>query len=156
MKRFFGRVGLMALAAFVMLAVAAHADTFAAKKNSAPAPRYDASRETTLEGTVTNVVETKGGILAGGHLVLITSKGAVDGALGPFALRGAHAIPIAVGDNVKVVGVMTTIRNLKMFLVRTMEDANHRYTVRNERGIPLLAGAPPQPPAASVITGGQR
>jgi hypothetical protein len=156
MKRVFGRIGLVALAAFAMLAVAAHADTFTAKRNSAFAPRYDANREVTLEGTVTNVVKTKGGILAGGHLVLVTSKGTVDGALGPFALRGAHAIPIAAGDNVKVVGVMTTIRNLKMFLVRTVENANHTYTVRNERGIPLLAGAPPQPPAVSVITGGQR
>jgi hypothetical protein len=157
MKKHLGRFGLVALAALSMLAVGAKADTVTAPKRVASVPRYDASKEITLEATVTNVVKIKGGTLAGSHLVLSTSKGTLDGALGPFALRGVHAMPVASGDHVKVVGVMTTIHNLNVFLIRTVENGNHTYNIRNERGFPLLAGSPATPPTASLIVkGGQR
>jgi DNA/RNA endonuclease YhcR with UshA esterase domain len=157
MNTVLGRFGLVALAAFSVFAVAAQADTVAAPKKVAPAPRYQVSKEITLEATVTNVVKVGGkGTLAGGHLVLNTPKGTLDGVLGPFALRGTRAMPVTAGEHVKVVGVMTTVRNMNVFLVRTVETGNHTYNIRNERGFPLLAGSPAEPSKATIITGGRR
>jgi hypothetical protein len=157
MKKFLGRFGLVALAAFSVLTVAAYAETLTAPKRVAPAPRYEIGKEVTLDATVTKVLKAgNSGMLAGGHLMLSTSKGVVDGHLGPFALRGRNAISVSAGEHLKVVGVMTTYRNSNVFLVRTVESGSQTYTIRNEHGFPIIQGATQPTHQLGLVKGGQR
>jgi hypothetical protein len=119
---------------FGWLAAPAGAQTAGSSKAARPAPLYDASKETTLQGTVSNVVTKPGaGMIAGGHLVVATGQGAVDAHVGR-ALQGPNAIVVKAGDSVKLVGVMATVKHNQIFLVRTVEAGGHTYTIRNERG----------------------
>ena len=116
------------------LAGTASAQTATTAKAARPAPLYDASKETTLAGTVSNVVTKPGaGMIAGGHLTVATGQGAVDAHVGR-ALQGPNAIAVKAGDSVKLVGVMATVNHNQIFLVRTVEAGGHTYTIRNERG----------------------
>ena len=122
---------------FGWLAVPAGAQTATTAKAARPAPLYDASKETTLAGTVSNVVTKPGaGMIAGGHLTVATGQGAVDAHVGR-ALQGPNAIAVKAGDSVKLVGVMATVNHNQIFLVRSVEAGGHTYTIRNERGFLL-------------------
>lgn len=157
MKKAFARLGLMALAGFSMFAVTINADTNVAPKKAMPAPRYDASQEITIHATVLRVVQNGGaGSLSGGHLILAGANGSMDGVLGPFALRGLHAMKITAGEKVTVVGAPATIRNIKVFLVRSVVDGSRTYNIRSVHGVPLLSGSTGLAPVASMITGGRR
>ena len=119
---------------FGWLAAPAGAQTTGSAKAARPAPLYDASKETTLHGTVSNVVtKPAAGMIAGGHLTVATGQGAVDAHVGR-ALQGPKAIAVKAGDSVKLVGVMATVNHNQIFLVRTVEAGGHTYTIRNERG----------------------
>ena len=126
------------LAAFLLfgwLAAPAGAQTATTAKAARPAPLYDASKETTLQGTVSKVVTKPGaGMIAGGHLIVATAQGNVDAHVGGRALQGPNAIAVTAGDSVKLVGVMATVNHNQIFLVRTVEAGEHTYTIRNERG----------------------
>ena len=73
---------------FGCLAAPAGAQTAATAKAARPAPLYDASKETTLQGTVSNVVTKPGaGMIAGGHLVVATGTRSGGRARRPRAAR---------------------------------------------------------------------
>jgi hypothetical protein len=119
---------------FGWLAAPAGAQTAGSAKAARPAPLYDASKETTLQGTVSNVMTKPGaGMIAGGHLTVATGQGAVDAHVGR-ALQGPNAIAVKAGDAVKLVGVMATVNHNQVFLVRTAEIGGHTYTIRSEKG----------------------
>jgi hypothetical protein len=122
----------------------------------APMPRYDASKEVTLKGTVSIVKASVSGSVMGGHLLLSSGNKTVDAHLGPFALRGAAGVKVSPGEQVKLVGVMTTLHGNQIFLVRTIETANTTYTIRNEHGAPLLMGAKEPDHRLSLAKGGAR
>lgn len=116
------------------LAVPAGAQTAAAVNAARLAPLYDASKEVTITGTVSNVVTKPGaGMIAGGHLIVSTAKGSVDAHVGR-RLAGTNAIAVKSGDSVKLVGVMATENHGEVFLVRTAEAGGHTYTIRTEKG----------------------
>jgi len=107
----------------------------ASMSKRAPASRYQAGREVTLEGTVASIVtDPSMGLPAGVHLMLNTSAGAVDAHLGNLALRGANAVVVNTGDKVKVVGVMTGVAGRGVLLVRTLQDGLSFYRIRSDRG----------------------
>jgi len=119
---------------FGWLAAPAGAQTVAAVNAARPAPVYDASKEVTLTGTVSNVMtKPSAGMIAGGHLIVTTAKGSVDAHVGR-RLSGKEAIAVKAGDSVKLVGVMATLNHNQVFLVRTAEDGGHTYTIRNQKG----------------------
>jgi hypothetical protein len=105
------------------------------------APLYDTSKEVTLEGNVSKVTTFMPGSIPGGHLVVFTPKGIVDGHLGPYALSGRNGVSIPAGTHVKLAGVMSTIRGNPVFLVRTIDTGTVKYTIRSEHGFPLIQGA---------------
>ena len=155
MKKLFGGWGWWSLLAFLLVSVSAQSATVVAPRKIA-APIYDATKETTLEGNVTSVNEFLPGKLPGGHLLVATSKGTIDGNLGPFALRGAHRISVSAGAHVKLVGVMASIKGSEVFLVRTIETGETTYTIRNAHGFPSLMGARQPDKKVSLFTGGSR
>ncbi len=118
-------------------------------------PLYDASKEVTITGTVSNVVTTPGAnMIGGGHLIVATAKGPVDAHVGR-RLAGKNAIAVKAGDSVKLVGVMATINHNQVFLVRTAADAGHTYTIRSEKGF-LVTPMPARTASSTPARGSLR
>jgi hypothetical protein len=125
--------GLLTGLLFAILAVPLSATTKAEIH-----PFYDISHEVTLSGPVSAVYERAvAGMIPGSHIVLLTGSGRVDASLGKWGLHGKGAPTIMNGEQVTVRGVMKTIRNKEVFLVRTMEVGGHTYNVRNQHGVPV-------------------
>lgn len=101
-------------------------------------PFYDVTKEVTLSGPVTGVVHgPAAGMIPGSHLLLLTGAGTVDASLGKWGLHGKTAPAIANGEQVTVRGVMKTLRNREVFIVRTMLVGGHVYSIRNQHGVPV-------------------
>ncbi len=101
-------------------------------------PYYDKTQEVTLQATVSSVfTRPQPGMIVGSHLLLTTSSGTVDASLGRFGLEGKGALSISTGEQVEVTGVMKTLKNKQVFLVRTVKAGGQLYTIRNEHGIQL-------------------
>ncbi len=154
MKKVLGGLLFVSLLAFLLVSISTQAATEIAPRRVAT-PRYDASKEVTLEGNVSSVRESVPGKLVGGHMFVATAKGTIDGHLGPFALRGSHRISIASGAHVKMVGVMTSVKGSPVFLVRTIDTGKTTYTLRNEHGFPMLLGARQPTKNLYILTGGR-
>ena len=117
------------------------ADESVAKKRVVHPSRYDASKEVTLEGTVESLTtKPVTGKMLGGHLMVATSKGTVDGQIGGFVLRGSHAFTATPGEKVKITGVMTTFHGQQAFLVRTIQTPDRTVVVRDAHGFFVLPG----------------
>src|SRR5580658_163762 len=68
-------------------------------KRTVVAPRYEASKEVTMEGTIQGLVRKPApGTMMGAHLTVSTSKGTIDAHIGDFILRGSHAYAPAAGQ----------------------------------------------------------
>src|ERR1700690_3174745 len=137
-------VGLWALmlAALILLTIPAQAQTAAVTVNSPRPFSYNKSEETTLKGTVSSVVtKPSKGMIMGSHLLVSTPSGKVDASLGKWALGGKDAVRVSEGAPVELVGVMKTIRNQQVFLVRTLKEGGQMYSIRNEHGFPLSTRA---------------
>ena len=155
MKNSLEGLGCSSLLVFLLVSVSAQSATVVAPRK--PAARiYDATKEISLEGNVTSVNEALPGKLPGGHMLVATSKGTIDGNLGPFALRGVHRISVAAGAHVKLVGVMTSIKGNEVFLVRKIEAGGVTFTIRNAHGFPALTGARQPDKKVGLFTGGPR
>ena len=153
MKKVLGGLGCVGLLAFLLVAVAAQADTVVAPRRTVT-PIYDASKEITLEGNVASVNKFVPKSLAGGHLFVSTPKGTIDAHLGPFALVSKKGVSVAVGDHVKMVGVMSDFKGVHVFLVRTIQDGEKEYTIRSKHGFPVLMGAVPFAKNSNLVKGG--
>lgn len=107
--------------------------------NGSAAPfSYDAAREVTLTGTVSSVLaKAAPGMIGGAHLLFATSSGPVDASLGRFGLRGKGAVSVAAGQQIDVTGVMKTIQNKPIFLVRSVRVGSDVYIIRNQHGFLL-------------------
>ena len=149
--------GFCLLTAFVLtsLAMPAMAGTTQPVKR-VQTPKYDVSKETTLDGTVSSVKTFAPGKLVGGHLFLATGSKTVDAHLGPYALKGVHGVNVSTGEKVKLVGVMSSFHGNQVFLVRKVETENATFTVRNEKGFPLLMGAQQSSKKLTAVKGGSR
>ena len=100
------------------------------------ANQYEVSQEVTISGAISAVVTKKApGMLVGAHLLLTTTSGQVDASLGRFALQGKDALPVTVGQQIEVTGMMRTIQGKEVFIVRTVKAGARVYAVRNQHGI---------------------
>jgi hypothetical protein len=114
------------------------AQTTAAATGSAAPFSYDITREVTLTGTVSSVLmKATPGMIVGSHLLLATPSGPVDASLGRFGLRGYGAVSVATGQQIEATGVMRTINDKPVLLVRAVKGGGEVYAVRNEHGFLL-------------------
>jgi hypothetical protein len=115
------------------------AQTLARTEIAAAAPsRYDIRREVAIEGTVAGVVtKPSPGMLAGAHVLLAISSGTVDAHLGNYAMTGANALSLVLGERIKVVGVMTTVQGKPVFIVRTLQAGGNVHVIRSRQGFPV-------------------
>ena len=136
MKKLLGGLGLLTLMAFSVFTGPSQAATATKKITVTPKYAYDVSKEVTLTGTVSDVVKKpKVGMLLGTHLTLATkSKGSVDAHIGSFVGRDKHLDSLAAGQSIKAVGMMMTLKQGQVFIVRTIETDSETITVRNKNG----------------------
>jgi hypothetical protein len=101
-------------------------------------PYFDAASEVTISGTVSSMLAKPApGMIWGSHLLIETASGRVDASLGRWALLGKGALSVVPGQQVEVTGVMKTLRDKPVFVVRTVKANGKVYTIRNEHGIPV-------------------
>jgi hypothetical protein len=114
----------------------------AGTKTALVTPGYDISREITVQGTVASIVTNPpAGLPAGAHALVATSSGTVDAHLGIYALRGTAALKLAAGDQVRMAGVMVSIKGQQVLLVRTIQTAGGLIVIRNPHGILLRSAS---------------
>jgi hypothetical protein len=144
MRNSFVRLSLLTALFVALPAVLLAANESSPARRITHAPRYDAAKEVTLEGTVESLVTKPApGKMLGGHLMVSTAKGSVDGQIGAFVLRGAHAFTATPGEKVKITGVMTTFHGQQAFLVRTIETPDRTVVVRDAHGFFVVPGTRP-------------
>ncbi|MGA1987352.1 MAG: hypothetical protein ABSG72_13875 [Candidatus Sulfotelmatobacter sp.] len=98
---------------------------------------YDIAKEVTLTGTVSSVLaKPAAGMLFGSHLMLDTNLGQVDASLGKWGLQGKGALSVVAGEAVEVTGVMKTMNDKPVFIVRTVKVSGQVFTIRNQYGVP--------------------
>ncbi|MGA8866900.1 MAG: hypothetical protein WB510_08020 [Candidatus Sulfotelmatobacter sp.] len=103
-------------------------------------PVYDAAHETTLNGTIQEVVtKHTPGSPAGMHLLVAGPQGVVDTHVGAFLSKQTRAA-LRVGMPVQIVGAMAPIHGKQYFLAREMTVGGHMVTIRNTRGAPVFSG----------------
>ncbi len=114
------------------------AQTVATPTHSDAPLRYDISQETTLNGTVADLLTKPAlGMLPGSHLLLTTLNGTVDVSLGAFALQGKGALSVSAGQQVEVTGVMKRVQRNQVFLARAVKVRDTVFAIRNDHGLPV-------------------
>ncbi len=137
MKRLFAGLFVLALLSISLLPQV-QAQTATAGTRTAGPFSYDVSQEVTLNGTVSSVLTRPSpGMIMGSHLLLTTPSGPVDASLAHSRLQGKGALSVAAGQQIEMTGVMKTIRDKQVFLVRSVKIGGEVYTIRNEHGFPV-------------------
>jgi hypothetical protein len=105
---------------------------------------YDKASETTVTGTVADVVEPQG--TGGLHLTFKTADETMDVHLGPKAWLDSHGYTFKAGDELTILGSKTTTHDMATMTNKTVvvarEITKHGETMvlRDENGRPLWAG----------------
>jgi hypothetical protein len=138
MKHLFAGLCALVLLSLISLLTPVQAQTAAVGTRTAGPLSYDISQEVTINGTVSSVLTKPApGMIMGSHLLLATPSGPVDARLANFGLRGKGALSVAAGQQIEVTGVMKTIMDKQVFLVRSVKVNDQVYTIRNEHGFPV-------------------
>ena len=134
-KILFGIIAMTAVAPF------AYAQHCACCGGSGPGT-YNAATETTLAGTVAEVITTgQGGAALGGvHLTLNTAAGVVDVHLGPSWYVSSKQVEFAKGDALTVVGSTSMVDGKSVLIARVITKGDQVFTLRDANGFPLWAG----------------
>jgi len=145
--------GLLPALLFVIVTVPLVAQP--ASKSSAVrgfGPVYDAAHETTLDGTIQEIVSKHTvGSPAGVHLLVAGPQGLVDAHLGPFLSRETTA-SLHAGMPVRIVGANMLLHGHNYLMAREFIVGGRTVTVRSERGIPIMAHSARQTRARSRQT----
>lgn len=137
MKQLFAGLCALALLSLISPLPSVQAQTAEATTKSTVPLWYDITKEVTLTGTVSSVVEKttpEMKTLGGSHLILETISGTVDASLGKFAMSGEGALSVTPGQRVQVTGVMKTIGDKHVLVTRLVLANGHVYQTRNEHG----------------------
>jgi hypothetical protein len=131
-----------------------------AQRPQQTAPRslaYDATRETSLSGTVLSYTPNSSVAPLGAHVVLQTASGQVDVHLGPRGFLEARHFSLANGDAVRVVGAPVSDSGINVFLARVIQKGTQAMVLRSPHGLPLgRPGSPPRGDAQAQQEGGAR
>jgi hypothetical protein len=124
---------LAALALAVPALAAQHGDQMAM-----PGMSYDKATETTITGTIDNVVEVPGQQpMSGVHLVLSTAEGTVHVHAGPATYLAAKKVSFQKGDKVQVIGSRIKGEGFEAILARQVKRGSQTVVLRDATGKPL-------------------
>jgi len=123
------------------LSVASMAQSPAAQ--SPAAPRYDTSTETTLIGSVEDVLNTTSPQGRGGtHLTLKTEKETINVHVGPSWFLAEKEISFAKGDQITVTGSRVKFEGSDALIAREIKKGEQTISLRDAQGFPLWSGGP--------------
>jgi hypothetical protein len=110
---------------------------------------YDPATETTLTGTVEQVLEIPGpsGGPGGLHLMVLSDGALSEIHLGPASYVGSQGFAFTVGDQVTVTGSSVTLGEAVAVIAREVRKGEQVLTLRDERGVPRWSGRGRQPPS---------
>ena len=103
-------------------------------------PRYDASTEITITGTVQDVLHPQMGRMEGTHLLLKTETETIEVHVGPSNFVSGKGFTFAKGDSVQVLGSKVTVGGNPAVLAREVTKDSKTLTLRDKTGRPLWAG----------------
>jgi len=142
MRKIAGGLSLWVLVIVSMSVARLSANQSATPTRTVIASKYDLSKEVTLEGTIQSLVRKPvAGAIPGAHLIVSTAQGMVDAHIGDRVIAGPNAASFAVGQAVKLVGIMTEFNQQGVLLVRAIQTENRTITVRNEHGFLVFPGS---------------
>jgi len=124
-------------------------------------PVYDAAHETTLNGTIQEVVTKRTpGSPVGMHLLVAGPEGVVDAHVGPYLTKETQEA-LHAGLPVQIVGAVEQLHGKSILLARQLIFGGRTVTVRNENGLlarPTHRNAPPEAgkTSRSEVNGGAR
>lgn len=135
-------IGIIAFAGAIVFTAGVGAQERHAAVSSASRPTaYDASRETTLQGTVVSYTEESSRAPIGARVTVQTASGPVDVHLGPASYLRSNHFSLSVGDSVRFVGVNISANASNVFLARIAQKGTQALAVRSPRGFLLATSA---------------
>jgi hypothetical protein len=109
-------------------------------------PRYDASTEVTLNGTVQNVKTVEDTVgkprKTGTHLVVKTDSETIEVHLGPTAFITDQKLSLQNGDVVSIVGSRVKVAGSDAVIARQIRKGEQTVTLRDAQGIPKWSRGP--------------
>ena len=101
-------------------------------------PAYDVAHETTLTGTIEDVVtKPAAGGVGGLHLLVAGPQGVVDANLGAFLSKETKD-SLHPGMPVQIIGAPMQLHDKEYFLARELNVDGHTVVIRTERGFFVL------------------
>jgi len=101
--------------------------------------RYDGSTETTITGTVEDVLHPQMGRMNGTHLLVKTETGTIEVHVGPSNFVTNAGFTFAKGDSIQVLGSKKTIDGKEAVIAREVTRDGKTLTLRDKTGRPLWA-----------------
>jgi hypothetical protein len=124
--------------------------------NSQPSSAYDVARETALQGTVVSYTAASTVPPIGPHVTIQTASGVVDVHLGNAQLLKQNGVTLASGDSVDIVGENVSFgHGPAIFFARVLRKGSQTVTLRNVKGIPLVARVGSSGKPRSIFGGAQ-
>lgn len=99
--------------------------------------QYNPAAETTITGTVQQMVHTR----AGEHVIVNTPQGQYNVALGPAAYVNQQNLNLTPGAPISITGAPTNIGGQQFFVARDVEQNGRTVAFRNAQGVPAWTGA---------------
>jgi DNA/RNA endonuclease YhcR with UshA esterase domain len=111
-----------------------------ANPQNGKAPRYDVTKEVTLKGVVTDVVDRtcpmSGGM--GSHLMLKLSDGSsIEVHLAPTKFVKSYELVFQKGDQIEVIGSKVNFEDKDTIFARQITRGNDSFIFRDEKGKPV-------------------
>ena len=103
-------------------------------------PRYNVAGETTITGTVQDVMQPQRGRMAGTHLIVKTDKETIEVHLGPSNFINREGFNFAKGDAVEILGAMVAMGSNDVLIAREVTKDGKKLTLRDGSGRPVWAG----------------
>jgi len=100
-------------------------------------PQYDTTSESTITGTVQDVLQTQRGQVTGTHLMVKAESGVVDVRLGPTSFLTRQGFTFAKGEQVEITGSKTTINGSEVVIAREVMKDSKKLTLRDKTGRPM-------------------
>jgi|SRR5215831_1571038 len=98
---------------------------------------YDASKEVSVEGTVTKFTENSMNLPFGAHVLVQTNAGQVDAHLGDPRLLQLNNLTISEGARIRIIGEAVRTNQGTFFLARLVQQGTKVVAVRSTTGMPL-------------------
>jgi hypothetical protein len=106
----------------------------AGDRSEAPVLAYSMARETSVSGSIEEVVSGhSAGSPAGLHVLVSTAQGITDASVGSYLSADVRE-SLSKGQAVQVVGMNRSIDGKDYLVARTLTVAGHAIAIRNEHG----------------------